>query len=77
MAWFWSAVSCYNNAKKLVLKIHDYCMNLPTYGANKNYNSLFKLADINWFIIMQHKRKIVGHALFEPVKVSAGVEIYP
>ena len=52
-------------------------MNLPTYGANRNYNSLFKLADINSFIVMQHKRKIAGHALFEPVKVSAGVEIYP
>ena len=43
----WSEVSCYNNAKKLVLKIQDYCMNLPNYGANRNYNSLFKLADIN------------------------------
>ena len=43
----------------------------------RNYNSFFNLADDNWVIIMEQKRKsTVGHVLFEPVEVSGGVEIY-
>ena len=41
----------------------------------RNYNSLFKLADNNWVIIMEQKRRSTdGHVLFEPVKVSGGVQ---
>ena len=41
----------------------------------RNYNSLFKLADNNWVIIMEQKRRSTdGHVLFEPVEVSGGVQ---
>ena len=32
--------------------------NIPTSEAGRNCNSLFKLADINWVVIMEQKRKM-------------------
>ena len=42
---------------------------IPETG--RNYNSLLKLA------VEQKRKSAVGHVLFELVKVSVGVEIYP
>ena len=47
----WSAF--YNNAKRLVVKFKVSAWNFPIFETGRNYNSLFKLADNNWVIVMK------------------------
>ena len=50
----------------------------PISETGRSCNSVFKLVDSSWVIIMEQKRNrlTVGHLFLEPVRVSAGIELY-
>ena len=50
--------------------MYESVWNFSIPETGRNYHLLFKLA-------VEQKKSTVGHVLFEPVKVSVSVEIYP
>ena len=60
MTWFWPEMPCYNNVKRSILRIQGYCTvsNFPISERGRNCNSLFKLFDNKWVIIIEQRRKI-------------------